>query len=107
VQVDGHVEGSIAIDGQYAAEEGAHLRWFIVSDALGGQGAGNRLLDAAMEFCRNKSFSKTFLWTFDGLFPARHLYEKASFVPVEQRSGAQWGIEVKEQRFECFETQGL
>jgi hypothetical protein len=33
-QVDGSIEGSIAIDGLHAGVEGAHLRWFIVSDAL-------------------------------------------------------------------------
>ena len=28
----GHIEGSITIDGIHAKDEGAHLRWFIVSD---------------------------------------------------------------------------
>src|SRR5664279_6643968 len=37
---DGRVEGSIAIDAAKAATEGAHLRWFILSDALRGRGAG-------------------------------------------------------------------
>jgi GNAT superfamily N-acetyltransferase len=100
VLAEGRVEGAIVIDGLHAAGEGAHLRWFIVSDALRGRGAGNRLMDAAMGFCRDKGFPKTFLWTFEGLGAARHLYEKAGFVLVEERRGAQWGIEVREQRFE-------
>jgi GNAT superfamily N-acetyltransferase len=79
---------------------GAHLRWFIVSDALRGRGVGTMLMDAAMEFCRDKGYSQTYLWTFAGLSAARRLYEKAGFVLVEERSGAQWGVEVKEQRFE-------
>lgn len=100
VLVDGRVEGAIAIDGLHAADPGAHLRWFIVSDALRSRGAGNLLLDAAMGFCRDKGYSKAFLWTFEGLSAARHLYEKAGFTLVEERRGAQWGIEVREQRFE-------
>ena len=39
----GRLEGAIVIDGQDATGEGAHLRWFIVSDGLRGQGAGRRL----------------------------------------------------------------
>ena len=31
---EGRVEGSITIDGIHAASEGAHLRWFIISDTL-------------------------------------------------------------------------
>lgn len=36
-RVDGRMEGSIAIDGIHAESEGAHLRWFIVSDAIRGE----------------------------------------------------------------------
>ncbi|MCB5285990.1 MAG: GNAT family N-acetyltransferase [Candidatus Cloacimonetes bacterium] len=100
VQVDGRVEGSISIDGRHAMTRGAHLRWFIVSDALRGRGAGSRLMDAAMDFCRDKGYRQIYLWTFAGLSAARSLYEKAGFALVEERSGTQWGVEVKEQRFE-------
>ena len=31
--VNGRVEGSVVIDGIHAENEGAHLRWFIISDA--------------------------------------------------------------------------
>jgi len=40
--VGGRVEGSIAIDGTHAQRDGAHLRWFIVSDGLRGKGVGSR-----------------------------------------------------------------
>ena len=96
----GRVEGSVAIDGRRAAETGAHLRWFIVSDALRGSGVGSRLLAAAVEHCRSLVFPLVSLWTFEGLDAARHLYEKAGFRLVEQRRGAQWGVDVNEQRFE-------
>jgi GNAT superfamily N-acetyltransferase len=96
----GRVEGSITIDGIHAAHEGAHLRWFIMSDVLRGKGVGNRLMGTAVDFCRSNRYNRIYLWTFEGLDPAKHLYEKTGFVLVEQRYGMQWGTEVNEQRFE-------
>ena len=49
---------------------------------------------------RKKSFRKVYLWTFEGLDAARHLYEKSGFCLVEQREGMEWGIKVLEQKFE-------
>lgn len=97
--VNGHIEGSITIDGVHAETEGAHLRWFIVSDELRGKGAGNQLMNTAMDFCRSRGYRRVYLWTFEGLNPARHLYEKNGFRLVEQHKGSQWGREVNEQRF--------
>ncbi len=103
--VSGRVEGSITIDGIHAADEGAHLRWFIMSDVLRGKGVGNGLIRAAVDFCRTHRYSRVNLWTFEGLHAARHLYEKAGFVLVEQHRGTQWGTEVTEQRFELRLTE--
>lgn len=97
---NGRVEGSIAIDGANVTQEGAHLRWFIISDAHRGQGVGNQLINIAINFCRIKKYPRVYLWTFEGLHAARHLYEQAGFVLVEQHIGSQWGTEVEEQRFE-------
>lgn len=96
------VEGAIAIDGTRASTEGAHLRWFIVSDSLRGTGVGQRLIDRAIAFCRRRGYPRVYLWTFEGLGPARHIYEKNGFVLVEQQQGARWGREVNEQRFELL-----
>jgi GNAT superfamily N-acetyltransferase len=99
VSVDGRLEGSISIDGVHADDEGAHLRWFIMSDALRGQGVGGRLMDTAVTFCREKGYKRVYLWTFAGLDAARHLYEKCGFELAGQSTGTQWGTEVTEQRF--------
>jgi len=96
----GHIEGSIAIDGIHAEAKGAHLRWFIVSASLHGRGIGSRLIKAATRFCGNRGYKRVYLWTFEGLEPAKHLYEKAGFTLREQRRGTMWGTEVNEQ---CFE----
>lgn len=97
---DGRVEGSVAIDGSRAGAEGAHLRWFIVADPLRGCGTGQRLLENALGFCRERGYEKVYLWTFGGLDAARRLYERSGFRLTTERRGAQWGIEVDEQRFE-------
>ena len=94
------IEGSIGIDGLHAEAEGAHLRWFIVSDSLRGKGIGDRLIRAAVDLCRQNGYRRVYLSTFQGLDAARHLYEKAGFFLVEEHRGTQWGTEVVEQRFE-------
>jgi GNAT superfamily N-acetyltransferase len=94
------IEGAVAIDGRHAQNEGAHLRWFIVSDALRGQGIGRQLLETAIAFCRQKQYDRVFLWTFKGLEAARHLYESLGFKLVYQQEGKQWGTTVTEQKFE-------
>ena len=102
VSLDSRLEGSISIDGIHAKNEGAHLRWFIMSDALRGKGLGGRLMETAIDFCREKGYKEVYLWTFAGLDAARHLYEKLGFELVEEFSGTQWGTEVTEQRFELM-----
>ncbi len=97
---ENRVEGAIAIDGVHGEEEGAHLRWFIVSPAWCGRGIGSRLVRTAIDFCRKRAYPRIYLWTFEGLGAARHIYEKAGFTLVEQRRGTQWGTEVNEQRYE-------
>jgi len=99
---DAVVEGSIAIDGSHARTEGAHLRWFIISDKLRGTGAGTALLSAALDFCRLRHYARVYLWTFEGLAAARHLYEKFGFRLVHHQPGTQWGCTVNEQRFELL-----
>ena len=100
--VGGRIEGSIGIDGLRAADEGAHLRWFIVGDGLRGRGIGERLVTGALDFCRAAGHPKVFLWTFAGLDPARRLYERHGFRLTEERRGSMWGTEVTEQRFELL-----
>ncbi|MEW6335183.1 MAG: GNAT family N-acetyltransferase, partial [Thermodesulfobacteriota bacterium] len=94
------VDGAIAIDGSKAAGEGAHLRWFIVASERRGGGWGRRLMTEAVAFCDRQAYERIGLWTFEGLHPARHLYESFGFRLVGQQEGAQWGTRVSEQRFE-------
>jgi len=98
--MDGNeIHGSVAIDGSRAQKSGAHLRWFIASDESRGRGVGSQLLGAALAFCRAQAYRKAYLWTFDGLHAARHLYEKHGFKLSRTQRGFQWGKEVNEQLF--------
>ncbi len=99
--IDGRIQGAIALDGIDAGNKGAHLRWFIVSEACQGKGVGKRLIDSALVFCRRREYRSVYLWTFEGLNAARHLYDKAGFAVVEAHKGRQWGTEVTEQRLVC------
>ena len=98
--LEDRIEGSITIDGIRPGFEDAHVRWFIVSDALRGRGIGAWLISTAVDFCRSTGYRKIYLWTFEGLEAARHLYEKLGFRLIEEHIGTQWGKEVNEQRFE-------
>jgi GNAT superfamily N-acetyltransferase len=94
------IEGAIAIDGSHAASDGAHLRWFITSEQIRGAGIGSNLLSSALAFAQAQRYPRVFLWTFEGLDAARHLYEKVGFRLIYQQPGSQWGAKVNEQ---CFE----
>ena len=93
------IQGSVIIDAAHQEESGVHLRWFITSDASRGKGVGTLLLCAALDFCKMHDYRNVYLWTFDELHAARHLYEKHGFRLASTQRGSQWGKEVNEQRF--------
>ncbi len=96
---DGVIEGSMALDHDPAGtgHEGLHLRWFILSDVLRGSGAGNILMQKAVDFADLTSGGRMWLTTFRGLFAARALYEKFGFELVSETEGDSWGQTVHEQ----------
>ncbi len=96
------IEGSITIIGSSTEGKVAHLRWFIISEKLRGKGAGNFLMKQALSFCREVEFERIYLWTFQGLISAHHIYEKYGFQLTEENPGNSWGITVTEQRFELI-----
>lgn len=93
--------GSVAIDGRRARSEGARLRWFIVRPELHGRGIGRALMGKAMNFCRDAGYQRVFLWTFQGLDSARHLYECEGFHLSEEHLMEQWGTTILEQKFQA------
>ena len=93
----GRVLGSIALDcGEDPAS--AHLRWFILDDALRGRGLGRRWLAEAVDQARRVGVPEIHLWTLAGLDAATHLYEQAGFRVTEEVAAEQWGRRVVERR---------
>lgn len=101
VEIDGAIEGSLVIDGGEAgaAQQGAHLRWFMMSDKCRGRGLGERLMAVAVQFCRDAGFPRIYLTSFAGLDAARHLYERHGFALISETPDTTWGVEVREQLF--------
>ncbi len=93
--------GSITIDGiRGDTADGAHLRWFITTDAARGTGLGRRLLAKALAHCDARGYAQTYLTTFAGLDAARHLYESVGFRLKSETSADTWSDgAVGEQRF--------
>ena len=99
-RAEDRLAGSLSIHGRDADAGGARLRFFITDPAVQGQGVGSKLMDAAMAFCDEAGFARIWLSTFEGLDPARRLYERHGFRLIETQLGDQWGREVREQTFE-------
>ncbi|MER2534267.1 MAG: GNAT family N-acetyltransferase [Rhizobiaceae bacterium] len=91
--------GSIVVDVSGGGPEGAHLRWFIVSDEARGTGLGAALMGRAMHFCDAQGVRRVWLTTFRGLDAARRLYERHGFRLAGERAEDQWQGGVVEQRF--------
>ena len=91
------VVGSIAIVGGGADD--AQLRWFLVEPECRGMGVGTRLMDAALDFCRDTGRRSVFLWTVKGLDGAARLYARAGFRPAESVPAEQWGASVVQERW--------
>jgi len=94
----GQIVGSIAIVA--AAPDTGQLRWFLVEPAFRGRGLGRRLMDVAMDYCRQRRFRHVFLWTFRGLDAACHLYECYGFRPTEEVENTTGRDRLIEQRWD-------
>lgn len=90
--------GCIAIT--HTEDNIAQLRYFFLEPELRGLGAGAALLNAALDFCREKKYSHVFLWTVSAQETARKLYKKVGFEITETSENDNWGIPVLEEKWE-------
>lgn len=99
---NGDFLGALTIDGSdpTLADDQAHLRWFVTTDAARGTGVGGRLMAAGMMFLQSAGFRSCYLTTFAGLDAARRMYERSGFVLTDEAQAETWGASVLEQRFD-------
>ena len=100
--IDEKIVGAVVIDGSGVKTHEARLRWFVVDPEYQGRGIGQRLLSEAISFCKKANIHRIYLYSFAGLDPARHLYEKFGFVLREETQDKTWGKTVTEQTFELL-----
>jgi DNA-binding MarR family transcriptional regulator/GNAT superfamily N-acetyltransferase len=78
----------------------AQLRWFLIEPEIRGRGLGHKLMDAAINFCKDKGYQHVFLWTVHILEPARHLYSAHGFSLTQCKTHELWGHQLTEERWD-------
>ena len=76
------------------------LRLLHVEQAARGRGIGKRLLDECIRFARAVAYQRITLWTQSNLLAARHLYETAGFVCVQQEPHHRFGKDLVAETWE-------
>ena len=96
---DGQIAGSLAIVRTSGPLE-AQLRWFLIAPSSRGTGLGRRLMELALAYCQECGFARVFLWSFDGLDAALHLYRAYGFAETERVATTLWGRDLTEVRMD-------
>jgi GNAT superfamily N-acetyltransferase len=100
VEDAGKIVGSLAI--VKFSERAAQLRWLLLDTRLRGQGIGRKLVEEALDFCRDAGYSSVFLWTVNTLPVAAKLYQSVGFEPTEELTHEMWGSTVTEVKYELL-----
>jgi DNA-binding MarR family transcriptional regulator/GNAT superfamily N-acetyltransferase len=86
---EGEVVGSVFV--VRGSETVARLRLLYVEPAVRRLGLGRKLVDACIDFAREKGYSTLTLWTNDVLVPARRIYQAAGFTWVRAEAHRSFG----------------
>lgn len=98
LECNGNPAGSIAV--VKAEDEIAQIRFFMLEPEMRGRGYGNKLMDMALDFCREKKYKHVFLLTISAQVIARHIYERRGFRKTDSYDKSEWGEEVVEERWD-------
>ena len=94
------IVGSLAIV-KFSDKE-AQLRWLLLHPEVRGHGIGRKLVEEALDFCRDAGYSSVFLWTVNTLPIAAKLYQSVGFEPTEELTHVLWGRMVTEVKYELI-----
>ncbi|WP_409179019.1 GNAT family N-acetyltransferase [Brevibacillus fortis] len=98
-EVNGEIIGSIGIT--KFSDTVAQLRWFVLDEKYQGMGIGKKLIETAINFCKDQSYQHIFLWTVNILVAARHLYQKYNFTLSAEKPNEEWtGTMLIEERWD-------
>jgi GNAT superfamily N-acetyltransferase len=98
VEQNGGLTGCIGIVDAGGGQ--AQLRWFLLTPSARGHGLGKRLIAEAIAFTQQAGYRSIYLWTVRGLDAAAYLYQTHGFRLTQEQDSAQWGIPVREQRYD-------
>jgi GNAT superfamily N-acetyltransferase len=85
---DGRLEGCAAI--VHRPGNAGQLRWVLLGARARGQGLGRRLVEAALDYCRERRFQLVYLETTDGLDASSALYRSLGFRVVAEQLEELW-----------------
>ena len=95
---NGSPAGCVAI--VKADEKTAQFRYYILEPEMRGRGLGHKLIDMALDFCRQKGYQHVFLFTITAQKVARHLYRSKGFAITKTYEKPEWGKDVLEERWD-------
>jgi len=97
LEIDGKPKGTISI--MKIDENTAQLRWFLIEPEARNSGYGKKLIQQAIQFCKDNDYKTIFLWTNSILTTARKIYERNGFKLTKSRDRILSNREMKEEKF--------